>query len=103
MVASQRQPHIYNAEFGADRAANCSATVFGRPIYVNRAAVIVGAKNATVKEVDPRIAVVTQHQLLRWLTRRPTAFSPQQLERITAGGVQPGTWRKTGSPWFVEK
>ncbi|GAB3523622.1 nuclease-related domain-containing protein [Arthrobacter monumenti] len=94
MIAGKKQRHIYNAEFEANRAAKLLSSAFGRPVYVNGAVVIVGAKSVTVKENHPRIAVVTQHQLLRWLTRRPTVLNPHQIEAISAAAVQPRTWHQ---------
>lgn len=94
MVDGKKQRHVYNAEFEADRAANLLSAAVGRPVYVNGAVVIVGAKSLTVKEKHPRIAVVTQHQLLRWLTRRPTVLNPQQIKAITTSAVQPRTWHQ---------
>ncbi len=59
--------------------------------------VVVGARQVTVKEKHRTVSVLTQNQLLRWLTRRPVVYSPEQVALLSAAAAQPSTWRRSPS------
>ncbi|WP_081747571.1 nuclease-related domain-containing protein [Arthrobacter sp. Br18] len=94
MVSGKRQPHIHNSVYEADRAAKLLSRSVGRDLQVTAAIVVVGAKSVTVKEKHQTVAVLTPRQLLRWLTRRPSTLTPQQVAIVSAAAVLPETWKR---------
>lgn len=102
MVAGHRQRHIPNAAHEAARAAKLLAAVVAEPVPVTGVLVIVGAKSLMVREKPADVTVVTDRQLLRWLTRRKPILAPGQVARIIAVASLPGTWHrnppKPGNP-----
>ncbi|MCG2623029.1 NERD domain-containing protein [Arthrobacter sp. I2-34] len=94
MVAGHRQRHIPNAAHEASRAARLLTAAAGEPVAVTGVLVIVGAKTLTVREQPAGVAVVTDRQLLRWLTRRKPVLDPVQVARIGAAACLPGTWHR---------
>lgn len=92
MVGGQRQPHIPKAFHEATRVETLLSAATGAPVPVTGVLVLVGPRGLTIKEDPAGVAVVTDRQLLRWLRQRPPALTDEQLTRLTAAAVLPGTW-----------
>jgi hypothetical protein len=94
MVAGKKQRHLYNASHEAARAAKLLTRSLNEPVEVTGVVVVVNPKSMTVRAKPSGAAVVTDRQLLRWLSGRPTVLTPPQVAVITAAAVRPGTWHR---------
>jgi hypothetical protein len=94
MVAGKKQRHLYNASHEAARAAKLLTRSPNEPVEVTGVVVVVAPKSMTVRAKPSGAAVVTDRQLLRWLSGRPTVLTPPQVAVITAAAVRPGTWHR---------
>ena len=94
MVAGKKQRHLYNASYEAARTAKLLTRRVNEPVEVTGVVVIVSPKSMTVRERPSGVAVVTDRELLRWLSGRPNVLTPRQLAGITAAAERPGTWHR---------
>jgi hypothetical protein len=94
LVAGKKQRHLYNASHEAARAAKLLARSLNQPVEVTGVVVVVNPKSMTVRAKPSGAAVVTNRQLLRWLSGRPSVLTPPQVAVITAAAVRPGTWHR---------
>ncbi len=94
MVAGKKQRHLYNASYEAARAAKLLTRGVNAAVEVTGVVVVVAPKSMTVRERPSGVAVVTDRQLLRWLSGRPTVLSPRQVSVIAAAAILPGTWHR---------
>jgi hypothetical protein len=97
MVAGTRYPYIRNAEHEAVRAGKLLSAAVRDEVVARAGIVVVGARQVTVKEKHRTVSVLTQNQLLRWITRRPSVFSPEEVALLSAAAAQPTTWRRAPS------
>ncbi|WP_247828324.1 nuclease-related domain-containing protein [Arthrobacter antioxidans] len=97
MVAGTRHPYIRNSDHEAARAGKLLSAAVRQSVTAEAAIVVVGAQQVTVKEKHRSVTVLTESQLLRWLTRRPVVHTPQQVALLAAAAAQPSTWRRTPS------
>ncbi|RJT77999.1 NERD domain-containing protein [Arthrobacter cheniae] len=95
MVAGTRYPYVRNSEHEAARAGKLLSAAVRHQVVAEAAIVVVGARQVTVKEKHRAVAVLTSHQLLRWITRRPVVFTAEQVALLSAAAAQPSTWRRT--------
>ncbi|MFJ6001738.1 nuclease-related domain-containing protein [Arthrobacter sp. NPDC092385] len=95
LVAGTRYPYVRNSEHEAARAGKLLSAAVLSSVSVSAAIVVVGARQVTVKEKHRTVAVLTEGQLLRWLTRRPVLYTEQQVALLSAAAAQPSTWRRT--------
>ena len=94
MVAGKKQRHLYNASYEATRTAKLLTRSVNEPVEVTGVVVVVAPKSMTVRERPSGVAVVTDRELLRWLSGRPNVLTPSQMAGITAAAVRPGTWHR---------
>ena len=94
LVGGRKQPHLRNALHEAERASKLLSTVVGRPVEVHGVIVVVDAKSVVVKERHPRVAVLEQHQLVRWLQRRRPSLDREDVEAVSSAAVQASTWHR---------
>lgn len=94
MVSGKKQRHLYNASHEAARAAKLLAREVNATVAVTGVVVIVAPKSMTVRERPSDVAVVTDGQLLRWLSDRPNVLAPRQVSALTAAALRPGTWHR---------
>jgi len=94
MVSGKRQRHLYNASHEAARAAKLLTRGVNAAVEVTGVVVVVAPKSMTVRERPSEVAVVTDRQLLRWLSDRPNVLTPRQAAAISAAAAQPGTWHR---------
>lgn len=97
LVAGTRHPYIRNSEHEAVRAGKLLSAAVRHPVSAEAAIVVVGAQQVTVKEKHRSVAVLTERQLLRWITRRPVVHTPRQISLLAAAAAQPSTWRRAPS------
>ena len=94
MVAGTKTRHLYYAAHEAARAARLLTAAVGFPVEVTAVVVIVEPKSLTIKARPEHAAVVTDAQLLRWLRRFKPALGGEEMRRISAAAILPGTWHK---------
>jgi hypothetical protein len=94
MVSGKKQRHLYNASHEATRAAKLLTRGVNATVAVTGVVVVVAPKSMTVRERPSDVAVVTDRQLLRWLSNRPNVLTPRQISAITAAAIRPGTWHR---------
>jgi hypothetical protein len=92
LVAGQQCPHIRNSEHEAARASRLLGRALGRSVLVTPLIVVVEPKRLTVKERPAEVVVVTSQEVRRWLERRRTVFTAQEVEQIVAVADRAGTW-----------
>lgn len=97
-VAGKKQRHLYNAGHEAARAAKLLSRAVGASISVTAVVVVVNPKSLTIRETPNDVLVVTDRQLLQWLTTRPTVFTQRQVQLLAAAAVRPGTWHRNPQP-----
>jgi len=95
MVSGKKQRHLYNASHEAARAAKLLTREVNATVAVTGVVVVVAPKSMTVRERPSDVAVVTDRQLLRWLSDRPNLLMPGQVAAITAAAIRPGTWHRS--------
>lgn len=95
MVSGKKQRHLYNASHEAARAAKLLTREVNAAVAVTGVVVVVAPKSMTVRERPSDVAVVTDRQLLRWLSDRPNVLTPRQKAAITAAAIRPGTWHRS--------
>ncbi|WP_434992073.1 nuclease-related domain-containing protein [Arthrobacter sp. Ld5] len=97
MVAGTRYPYLRNSEHEAVRAGKLLSAAVRHHVTAEAAIVVVGAQQVTVKEKHRSVAVLTERQLLRWITRRPVVHTQEQVALLAAAAAQPSTWRRAPS------
>jgi hypothetical protein len=95
MVAGKKQRHLYNAEYEAARAAKLLGRAVNGDVKVTGVVVVVSPKSMTIKEKPSSVVVVTDRQLLRWLSSLPVVLTPRQIAVVAAVSARPGTWHRT--------
>ena len=94
MVAGKKQRHLYNASYEAARAAKLLTRAVNASVDVTGVVVVVDPKSMTIRERPSGVAVVTDRQLLRWLSGRTIVLTPRQVAVIAAAASRPGTWHR---------
>jgi hypothetical protein len=97
MVAGKKQRHLSNAAYEAARAAKLLTRATGGAFEVTGVVVVVDPKSMTVRERPSGVAVVTDRQLLRWLSARPDVLTVRQAAVVAAAAVRPATWHQNPS------
>ncbi|WP_258802305.1 nuclease-related domain-containing protein [Pseudarthrobacter sp. NS4] len=100
MVAGRKTRHLYNynAAHEAARAAKLLSVAVGAAVEVTGVVVVVEPKSLTIKARPENAAVVSDTQLLRWLSRCPRELGPREVAQIAAAAVHPGTWHRRPVP-----
>lgn len=94
MVAGRKTRHLYNAAHEAARASKLLTAAVGFPVQVNGVVVIVEPKSLTVRARPEQVHVVTDARLLRWLHGFNPVLTQEEVARLSAVAVQPGTWHR---------
>ncbi len=100
LVAGRKHPHLRNALHEAERASRLLSSAVGARVQVRGAIVVVDARTLTVKEKHPAVAVLEEHQVLRWLKRQPAVLSREEVVALSAAAVQRRTWHNTSKEGF---
>lgn len=98
MVSGKKQRHLYNAGHEAARASKLLTREVSATVAVTGVVVVVAPKSLAVRERPRDVAVVTERQLLRWLSDRPNVLTPGQISALTAASIRPGTWHRDPPP-----
>lgn len=98
MVAGRKTRHLYNAGHEAARAAKLLSAAVGAAVEVTGVVVIMEPKSLTIKARPENAAVVSDTQLLRWLSRCQRQLGPRDVAQIAAAAVNPRTWHRRPSP-----
>ena len=94
LVNGQRTDHLRNAGYEAKRASKLLSVAAHMLVDVTPIVAIVGARRMTVRERPYDVAVLHDHELVRWLQRRPVTLTPQQVEHLAAVAAQPAAWKR---------
>jgi len=92
LVAGKQCPHIRNSEHEAARASKLLSRALGRAVPVTPLIVVVEPQRLTIKEPPAEVVVLTNQDVRRWLKRRRTVLTAQEVEQIVAVADRPGTW-----------
>lgn len=94
LVNGQRTDHLRNAAYEAKRASKLLSGAARMLVDVTPIVVIVGARRMTVRERPYDVAVLHDHELVRWLQRRPVTLTPEQVQHVAAVAAQPAAWKR---------
>ena len=94
LVNGQRTDHLRNAAYEAKRASKLLSVAARMLVDVTPIVAIVGARRMTVRERPYDVAVLHDHELVRWLQRHPVTLTPQQVEHLAAVAAQPAAWKR---------
>jgi len=94
LVNGQRTDHLRNAAYEAKRASKLLSVAARMLVDVTPIIAIVGARRMTVRERPYDVAVLHDHELVRWLQRHLVTLTPQQVEHLAAVAVQPAAWKR---------
>jgi hypothetical protein len=95
MVDGQKQSHIRNSLFEAQRASDLLSAGTGFPVVVTPLLVVV--RPQSIASTKPAVVVMASTDLFRWLKRRPRMQTAEAIEQIAAAAEQRTTWC-TGQP-----
>lgn len=101
MVSGKKQRHLYNASHEAARAAKLLTRGVNAPVEVTGVVVVVAPKSMTVRERPSDVVVVSDRQLLGWLSDRPNLLTPRQIAVITAAAYGPERGTGIRLPWWT--
>ncbi|MGR2752818.1 nuclease-related domain-containing protein [Agromyces arachidis] len=94
LVGGQRTDHLRNARHEALRTSKLLSVAARTLVDVTPIIVVVGAKQVTVRERPHDVVVLHEYQLVRWLQRRPTALTPDQVRNLATIAAQPAAWQR---------
>ncbi|GAB2461148.1 hypothetical protein HD599_001098 [Conyzicola lurida] len=95
MVDGQKQSHIRNSLFEAERASDLLSAGAGFPVAVTPVLVVV--RPQSIASTTPAVVVMASTDLFRWLKRRPRMQTAEAIRQIAAAAEQRSTWC-TGQP-----
>lgn len=91
-VNGQPTQYVRNAQYEAERVGKKLSSVMGGPVRVTPMIVVVGANEVKYGTKRPTVAVLTQGDLPRWMTRQPRALSADQVARLSEASARLSTW-----------
>ena len=94
LVNGQRTDHLRNAAYEAKRTSKLLSVAARMLVDVTPIVAIVGARRMTVRERPYDVAVLPDHELVRWLQRHPVTLTHQQLGHLAAVAAQPAAWKR---------
>lgn len=94
LVNGQRTDHLRNAAYEAKRSSKLLSVAARMLVDVTPIVAIVGARRMTVRERPYDVAVLHDHELVRWLQRRPVTLTPEQVQHLAAVAAQPAAWKR---------
>ncbi|MGV8883981.1 MAG: nuclease-related domain-containing protein [Microbacteriaceae bacterium] len=92
LVAGQKTDHLRNARYEAERAAGIISRSLGDVVPVTALLVIVDSAGITVKSRPDGVSVLTDGELLRWLTRRKITLDRDATARLSRIATDSRTW-----------
>jgi hypothetical protein len=98
MVSGQKQPHIRNADYEAARVTKILRERAPWLPPAQPVLAIVDPKSLTVKAKPEHTTVLSAARLRRWLAKRPTVLSAEQLAEIAMVVDDPATWAEPPLP-----
>ncbi|MEX5236167.1 nuclease-related domain-containing protein [Kocuria arenosa] len=98
LVGGHKQHYLTHARHEAARAGKRLGAAVGEPVSVTPVLVLIKPKQLTIKQRPADVKVVTDRELLPWLKRRRPVLAPEQIARIAAAAVVPGTWHNNPAP-----
>ena len=94
LVNGQRTDHLRNAAYEATRTSKLLSGAARMRVDVTPIVAIVGAKRMTLRERPTDVAVLNEYELVRWLQRRPVAFTPERAQHLAGVAAQPAAWKR---------
>ena len=92
LVSGQKTDHLRNARYEAERAAGILSRSLGDVIPVTAVLVIVDSAGITTRSRPDGVTVLTDGELLRWLTRRKTTLQPDAAAHLSRIATDSRTW-----------
>jgi hypothetical protein len=92
MVAGVRCDHIRNSEFEASRAVKLLSKAVGRPVSVRPVIAVLDPQRLHIKSPPTGVEVLQAGGLVRWLRKRPTVLSTDEVAQIVSVIGVPATW-----------
>lgn len=92
MVSEQRQPHISNALFDAQRASRQLSEASDCDIPVTAVIVLIDPRRLSIRSVADGVAIVPARELERWFDNIPRSLSGQQVADISDVADLSTTW-----------
>ena len=92
IVNGNRVPYIRNSRYEAQRAARMLSNATATPVPVFGLIVPVRCRNLTVKTPPVGVAVIPQHDLVRWFLSLPAQMCDQRIATIFEAARRPSTW-----------
>ncbi|GAA1758793.1 hypothetical protein GCM10009747_17030 [Agromyces humatus] len=102
LVNGQRTDHLRNAKYEAKRTSKLLSVAARMLVDVTPIIAVVGARRMTVRERPFDVAVVREHELVRWLQRNPVTLTPEQVQHIATVAAQPAAWQRTPETELVD-
>lgn len=98
MVNGQKQPHLRNAEYEAQRVSRLLSAAAGFRVDVAPVIAVVDPASLTMRERPEQVVVLTSSQLVRWLKKRPATLAPEQVRALFDISVDPAAWHASPTP-----
>ena len=92
VVSGNKLRHLYNSAREAARASQLLSTAAGAAVDVTGVVVIVEPRRLTIREKPRQVIVLSDRQLLGFLSRRRAVLSADQVDRIVNAAVKARTW-----------
>ncbi len=93
MVNGQKQPHIRNSEFEADRVTKLIRERMPLLKPAQPVIALVDPKQITFKVKPDRVKIIDARDLRRWLMKRPVLLDGVNLDQLVTLIDDPLTWR----------
>lgn len=95
VVSGTKVDYLRNSRYEAQRTRGLLARAYGRHVPVQSVIVFVGATGFTVRGEGPRDVAVLRdlRAFRRWLRRRGTVLTPEQVSKVYELACQPSTWQ----------
>jgi hypothetical protein len=95
LVNGQKQRYLDSSRAEASTAAGALEASTVTPIIA-----LVGAKSLTIREAPRDVKVLHDHELVRWLKRRPEVLSADEVAELSSAASDARTWHETHSGGF---
>lgn len=92
-ASGHRLPHVRHSELELGHAEALLSEATGLRVTAHAILVIVDPEQLHVSESPRDVAVLTSHQLARWLSRRPPVLEQSEVALIVRSAEQEKTWR----------
>lgn len=93
LVAGVRSDHVRNSEHEARRTARLLAGVLGWPVQVCPVIAVLDPARLDIKRRPAGVEILEARKVVRWLQKRSSVMSDEQLSQVVAAIGTPSTWQ----------